>query len=63
MDAVVGGGRIHPEGVRVRTSSPTNEEFVRCIEDAVRAVSVPAAAGEPDGSFPATVSLLSSGSP
>ena len=62
MDARVEGGRIQPAQVRVRTSSPTSEEFVRCVGDAVQALSLSAPAGEPPGSFEATVSLLT-GSP
>lgn len=62
MEVSVGGGRMQPARVQVRTSSPASDAFVRCVSEAVQATSMPAAAGEPDGSFPATVSLLS-GSP
>lgn len=62
MDARVEGGRIQPAEVRVRTSSPSSEDFVRCVGDAVQALSLPAPAGEPSGSFAATVSLLTGNS-
>lgn len=62
MDARVEGGRIQPAQVKVRTSSPTSEEFLRCVGDAVQALSLPAPAGEPPGSFAATVSLLTGNS-
>lgn len=61
MEVVVGGGRMQPARVQVRTSAPASDAFVRCVSEAVQAASMPAAAGEPDGSFPATVSLLSGG--